>query len=96
LSSKKELTDGTLLKPMLYAGLEKNFITKSNAPIARIEESGRPFKYQNPSKPQKISYVLGTGLSTKRNNLLLSISYQCSLAKKYISHHGILKLGLTF
>ncbi|WP_158706851.1 autotransporter outer membrane beta-barrel domain-containing protein [Candidatus Phycorickettsia trachydisci] len=96
LSTKTELTDGTLLRPMLYAGLEKNFITKSNAPIARIEEAGRPFEHQNTTKPQKTSYILGTGLSAKRNNLILSVSYQSSIAKKYISHHGILKLGLAF
>lgn len=96
LSAKKQLTNGTSLKPILYIGLEKNFTTKNKAPMAHVEEAGRPFEYQNITKSQKISYILGTGLSTKCSNLQLSLSYQCSLAKKYVSHHGILKLGLTF
>jgi len=85
------------ITPGLYAGLEQPIIVKNKGAKASITEAGQTFEYQSPAdKSKSLSYNLGAEISAKRKNLVLSLSYQCSLAKKYASHQGILKIGLAF
>ncbi|AVP87186.1 hypothetical protein phytr_2280 [Candidatus Phycorickettsia trachydisci] len=85
------------ITPGLYAGLEQPIIVKNQGAKASIIEAGKTFEYQCPaSKNKNLSYNLGAEISAKRKNIVLSLSYQCSLAKKYVSHQGSLKIGIAF
>jgi len=85
------------ITPGLYAGLEQPIVVKNQGAKASIIEAGQTFEYQCPAgKSKNLSYNLGAEISAKRKNLVLSLSYQCSLAKKYASHQGSLKIGIAF
>lgn len=93
---RKDLGDVSIT-PGLYAGLEQPIVTKNKRAKASIIEAGQTFEYQAPTNKNKnMTYNLGAEISAKRKNLVLSLSYQCSLAKKYANHQGTLKIGLAF
>lgn len=85
------------VSPGLYAGLEQPIVTKNKGARASIIEAGKTFEYQGPASQSKnMTYNLGAEVSAKRKNLVLSLSYRCSLAKKYTNQQGTLKIGFAF
>ena len=95
--SKQFLASDVKIVPSLNASIEDHFNAKAQKIKANYTWAAKTSEQTfDLGKPAKLAYNLGGNIIAVRNNLEVSVDYNCRFKKKYVGHKGTLKVKVLF
>ena len=94
---KHKLTSGAEITPSIHGSIETKLIDKQQKVKAKFAYMDGYFdnNAQTGAKAPKLAYNLGGWVAIKKNNIELSVNYNCNIMNKYKAHQGSVKLKIS-